>query len=248
MRMEGRHGRCRTKRHLKVIKAFYLLGENAKGEIRNMFIKQITTAFCSAALSLFLVTAAAAQSNPAQTNSGQNPLRATPNSTNNSTQPQELSAHDRQVLDYLAKQSPGEVEISQMVESKTTNPQVKEFAQRMVHDHAILDSQVKAAFTKLGMQMPQPMTSGEDQLRSKLENESGKQLDDTYIQAQITGHEKVLRMVTPVADQGEHLQDSHPTIVELTEEIRPVLYQHLQLAKMVAKEIGAAPAQSASAK
>jgi hypothetical protein len=91
----------------------------------------------------------------------------------------------------------------------------------MVHDHTILDSQVKAAFTKLGMQMPQPMTSSQYQLRNKLQNESVKHLDDAYMQEQIKSHEKALRMVTPVADQGEKLQDSNPTIVELTEEVRP---------------------------
>jgi putative membrane protein len=174
------------------------------------------------------------------------------NNMNNSAQPiqthKPLSSQDKQFLDKLARGSEGEVALGKYMEQKAANPQVKEFAERMVHDHSILDAQAKKVFADFGLQPPPPDTAGQQKLQAELDKESGKKLDDTYIDAQIKEHEQDLALITPQADHGEKLVPSDPTISELAEEVRPVVEQHLQLAQMVAKEIGATPAQTAKMK
>ena len=149
-----------------------------------------------------------------------------------------LSTQDKQFLDNLAKDSQGEVEVAQYVESKTNNPKVKEFAQRMIHDHTILDAEVKEVMDKHSMSMPQPMTAEQQQLLSKLKNESGKQLDQTFMEAQVKGHEEDLSKITPEAEHEARLQPIDPTVGEVAQEARPVIAEHLRLAKEVARDVG----------
>src|SRR5438067_5022117 len=101
-----------------------------------------------------------------------------------------LSSQDQQFVQQLAKGNEGEVEISRMVASKTSNLQVKEFAERMVHDHSALDQQLRQVASKHGMDMPQPMTSEQQQLQSKLQGMSGAELDRVYMAAQVKDHEQ----------------------------------------------------------
>ena len=217
-----------------------------------MAAKQLRTILFTVLAAFFLIAMACAQNE----NGMAKPAQPTPNSNNSmnraasqtSGSAKSLSAHDQQFLETLAKSSEGEVTLGKLVEQKTTNPQVKEFAQRMVHDHSILDAQAKRIMSQFGLQPPPPMTTGQQQLHAQLLNESGKQLDNTYMQAQIKEHEKDLSEITPEAQQGEKLQPSDPTVSELAEEARPVVLQHLQLAQTIAKEIGANPTQSAMSK
>ena len=174
------------------------------------------------------------------------------NNMNNSAQPMQthkpLSSQDKQFLEKLAKSSEGEVALGKYVEQKATTPQVREFAERMVHDHSILDAQAKKVFADFGLQPPPPDTAGQQKLQAELDKESGKKFDDTYIDAQIKEHEQDLSLITPEADHGQKLVPSDPTVSELAEEVRPVVYQHLKLAQQVAKEIGASSAQSGMSK
>lgn len=150
-----------------------------------------------------------------------------------------LNTQEQHFLDQLAKGSQGEVQISQMVESKTNNPQVKEFAQRMVHDHTVLDSQVKQLLAKHAMPMPQPMTAEQKQQDNKLKNLSGQQLDRAYMTAQVKDHEQDVQKVSQQAKAANQLKPPDPGVAELSQEALPVLQEHLDLAKKVASEVGA---------
>ncbi len=211
--------------------------------------KHLRTKLFTVLASFILVTMASAQSDTGMAKPG---ASAPSNSMNNadamSNSPKSLSLHDKQFLESLAKGSEGEVALAKIVVQKTTNSQVKDFAERMIHDHSMLDAQAKKVFAQFGLQPPPPMTPGQQQLKAQLEKESGQQLDDTYIAAQVKEHEKDLSAVTPEAEHGEKLQPSDPTVTELAEEARPVIQQHLQLAQTIAKEIGANPSSSDMAK
>lgn len=150
-----------------------------------------------------------------------------------------LSQHDQQFLNHLAKDSQGEVQVSQFVLGKTSNPQVKEFAQRMVHDHSMLDSQLQQVLSKHGMSMPQPMTAQQSQLMQKLQGLSGKQLDKAYMQAAVKGHEQDVAKISPFASQEAKLQPANADVAETAKESLAVIKQHLQLARQVAQQVGA---------
>jgi len=168
---------------------------------------------------------------------------ATPSSSNS------LSSQEQHFLDHIAKDSQGEVQLGKMAESKTSNPQVKEFAQKMVHDHTTLDQQIQQVMSKHGMSMPAPMTAEQQQLQKKLQGLSGQQFDRAYMAAEVKGHEQAIAGVSPHARNEDQLKPSHPDVAELAQEVNPVLKDHLNLAKQVAPEVGAnTTSQSAEAR
>lgn len=152
----------------------------------------------------------------------------------------QLSPADRQFVEHLAKDSEGEVQLAQMVESKTNNPQVKEFAQRMVHDHTVLNQQVKQLMAKKDMTVPRPMTAEQQKLKTELEGMSGEQLDKTFMEEQVKDHEKGVMQIEQHAKNADQLKPPDPDVAELAEETLPVMREHLVLAKHVASEVGVA--------
>lgn len=169
------------------------------------------------------------------------------NTANMNSSKNGLTTQDEHFLDHVAKDSRGEVELGQLVESKTTNSQVKEFAQKMVHDHTMLDNQLTAFMKNHGMTTPAGITAEQQQLKDQLEKLSGAQLDKTYMQAEVKGHGKAVQLVSTHAQNEKELKPSHPGVAEVAQESLPVLQDHLQLAEKVAGEIGAGT-QSAAAR
>jgi putative membrane protein len=170
----------------------------------------------------------------AQQNNGQQGSMATNTSSS-------LPSSDQQFLDHLAKDSRGEVQISKMVEAKTTNPEVKDYAKRMIHDHMMMDRQLHQVMAKHGLPVPQGITSEDQQLQSKLQGLSGQQLDQAYMRAQIQDHEQDVQQVSQKAKSDQQLSPAHPDVAQFAQESLPVLQDHLQLAKSVGAKVGVSP-------
>lgn len=153
----------------------------------------------------------------------------------------QISQSSKRFLDHMAKDSQGEVQLAQMAQNKASNQQVKDFAQKLVQDHTQLDQQMQSAFSQFGMSMPQPMTQEQQQLKSRLQNESGSQFDKAFINAAVRGHEK------DVAAVQQHLQTAqNDQVKQLLQGALPVLQQHLQMAKQLQSQLGSGSQQSAS--
>lgn len=191
-----------------------------------MLQKRIYSLLVAALFCVFALTASAQQNN-------------SQSQQNNSQQQNQLSQHDQHFLKQMAKDGEGEVQIAQMVESKTSNPQVKEYAKRMISDHRNLDRQIAQLMAKKGVTKPQPMTAEQKQLKTKLQGLSGSALDKAFMQAQVKDHQEDVREVSKVAQRDKQLQPSDPAVAQLAQEALPVLKGHLNMAKQVAGEVGA---------
>jgi putative membrane protein len=53
------------------------------------------------------------------------------------------SEDDKQFLSMAAQSDMDEIKLSQLAESKASNPQVKAFARKMVADHTMLEAKMK---------------------------------------------------------------------------------------------------------
>jgi putative membrane protein len=140
----------------------------------------------------------------------------------------------KQFLDRMAKDSEGEVQVAKMVESKTSNQQVKDFTQKLISDHEQLDQQMQSTMSQLGISMPQnAMTPSEKQLKTRLQSLSGAQFDQAFVAAQVKDHQKDVREVK------QHLQSaSNPQVKGLLQSALPVLQQHLQMAQQLQSQLG----------
>jgi putative membrane protein len=189
-----------------------------------------------AACCLGLMTFGVAQDNN-QASSSQSEM-SSQQGANSSSQ---VSSSSKKFLDHMAKDSQGEVQIAQMVESKTSNPQVKQFAQKLEQDHTQMDQQMQSTMSQLGMTMPQPLTAQQQQLQSKLQSASGTQFDKDFVNAQVQDHQK------DVSEVQQHLKSvTDENVKQLLQQALPVLQQHLQMAKQLQSQLGSGSQQSAS--
>ena len=131
-----------------------------------------------------------------------------------------------------------DIDAGKLASSKTTNPQVKEFADLMVRDHTSVNDQATALVKKLNVTPEESPTSKSlkadgDKMKTKLEGLSGAAFDKAYVDNEIAYHQTVLdaidKTLIPNAKNAE--------LKSLLESVRPVIASHLQHAKTLQSSV-----------
>lgn len=126
-----------------------------------------------------------------------------------------------------------EVKLGQLVAQKSSSQDVKQFAQKMTQDHSQLNSQIKPVAEQLGVQPPTHVSKKAEKLDAKLQSESGKQFNDTYIKSMIKDHEDDL-----MEFRREAQTTQNPQLKQLAQQGAQVIEQHLDMIKQIAKDHG----------
>lgn len=131
-------------------------------------------------------------------------------------------------------QAANEIDINQskLALKKSTNPQVKEFANQMISDHTAVENSVNDLAKKLGVTPEESATSKElrqqaDEETKKLNSLKGKAFDKEYVSHEVAYHQAVIDAATntliPNAQNAE--------LKSALEGAAPLLQGHLQHAK-----------------
>lgn len=168
-------------------------------------------------------------SNPSATQSGM------ANSTMNSGQSSKtLDAMDRSFVNQAAEGGLAEVELGKMAETKAANPQVKQFAERMVHDHTQANDQLKQVASDESIQLPDHISQKDRMLKARLSKLSGDQFDKVYMQNMVKDHQK------DVAQFKRESKDAqNPAVRNFAQKTTPILESHLSEAEQIAPKVEA---------
>lgn len=104
----------------------------------------------------------------------------------------EVTDQDKQ---FLAKASQGgmdEIKLSELAESKATNPQVKAFAHKMVVEHKALDMRMKPFAQAWGLTPPSGLDPDHQAEYDKLSGLSGADFDKEYMNVMEKDHHGAL--------------------------------------------------------
>lgn len=208
----------------------------------NRFIamkKGNTILTCSAAVLLAAATATAqmsgasgAQAQPSMPNPQQMPGNANPGVTgagNNAPTPQQFS--DQAFVRKTLEGGETEVQLGQLAQEKSQSADVKQFAQRMVHDHTELgDKMMKPIAKQIGVSEPKGPSKKDKQLIARLQGLSGNDFDQAYIQAMVKDHKQDLK---EFKDEGQATQD--PNLQKATQVGTNMISQHLQMIEQIAQ-------------
>lgn len=132
-----------------------------------------------------------------------------------------------------------DIEAGQLAVSRTSNPQVREFANRMITDHRGVNQAATDLVTRLGVTPEENPTSqqlrqGGQQNRQALQGLSGAEFDQAYIAHEVTYHQTVLDAIDntliPNAQNAE--------LRALLEQTRPAIAAHLQHAQQLQGSLG----------
>ncbi len=138
---------------------------------------------------------------------------------------------DRMFVSKAMQGSLAEVQLGQLTLQKSNNPQVKEFAQRMIDDHTKLNEQMKPVAQQLGVTVPDQISKGDRKTIAKLQALSGSAYDQAYIKDMVKDHKQDLSDFQMEASSG---QDQ--TTRDAATQGSKVIAQHLQMAQQMAKD------------
>jgi putative membrane protein len=134
--------------------------------------------------------------------------------------PRPLKKSDRDFMEKAAKTSMSEVAISRVAAARTSNPEVRRFAQMMVEDHEnAIDRLSKLAGTR-GVSLP-----AKDPHPDKWEKRDAKNFDREYLDQMVDDHENAVKLFEKQSREGEDADT-----VAYARQHLPKLQTHLQQA------------------
>jgi putative membrane protein len=129
-----------------------------------------------------------------------------------------LKSADRDFMEKAAKASMSEVAISRVAAARTSNPDVRRFAQMMIEDHETAIEQLSALARAYGVSLP-----AKDPHPEKWEKRDAKNFDREYLDQMVDDHQKVVNLFEKQANDG----DDTETVAYARKHL-PKMQQHLQ--------------------
>jgi putative membrane protein len=138
-------------------------------------------------------------------------------------------------MKQLAQANLNEVESGKAAAAKAQNPEVKQFAQKMVTDHQQMYNELLSLAKQKGVALPQS-GSLKEKAQSKLaERASGADFDKKYMEEMVKEHQKDVQDTQNVAAKAKD-----PDFKRAVEKAHAKIQEHLQMAQSIASKTGAA--------
>jgi putative membrane protein len=142
-------------------------------------------------------------------------------------------AMDKAFVKKALEGNMAEVQMGQLALQKSSDDQVKQFAQRMVDDHGKMLDQLKPAAQAMGVKVPDRPSKGAMKNMDKMKALSGDAFDQAYIKDMVKDHKK---------DSSEFKQEAqntqNPQLKQLVTEASQTIDSHLQQIQQIAQAKG----------
>jgi putative membrane protein len=129
-----------------------------------------------------------------------------------------LKKSDRDFMEKAAKASMSEVAISRIAAARTSNAEVRRFAQKMVDDHETAIEQLGVVAGARGVSLP-----AKEPRPEKWEKRDAKNFDREYLEQMIDDYQNVVKLFEKQARDGEDVDT-----VAYARKHLPKMQQHLQ--------------------
>ena len=145
---------------------------------------------------------------------------------------------DPQIAKIVVTANQVDIDAGKLAVSKSTNPEIKKFAQTMVTDHTGVNKQAVDLATKLGVKpedndTAKSLASGGQANLANLKTLKGKEFDKAYVDHEVAYHQAVLDAVDKTLIPGAKNDELKALLVK----VRPAFVAHLEHAKMVQSDL-----------
>jgi putative membrane protein len=127
-----------------------------------------------------------------------------------------------------------EVELGRLALRRAADSSVKEFGQRMVTDHTAANAEFKSIAARKNTEIPTEVSSDQKSMIEQLSKLSGAEFDKKYMSDMVKDHEEDVKEFQTQSNDG-----TDPDIKAFAAKTLPILQGHLQMAREVAKKVGA---------
>jgi putative membrane protein len=118
-----------------------------------------------------------------------------------------------------------EVEKGKIAVKQTSNPDVKEFAQKMISDHSKANDELESIARKKNFTLPS-LGAKHQAILGKFEKSTGAAFDKAYVEDQIKDHEKAVALFEKEATSGTDAE-----LKEFAQKTLPTLKEHQSMVK-----------------
>jgi len=136
---------------------------------------------------------------------------------------------DRKFATEAAQGGQTEVALGKLAVSKASNPDVKEFGQRMVDDHSKANDELKSLAMSKSFALPSGIGSKNSAVVAKLSKLSGTAFDRAYMKDMVEDH---VHDVAAFAKESKSAKD--PDLKAWAGRTLPTLEDHLKMARAAA--------------
>ena len=137
---------------------------------------------------------------------------------------------DKAFVKKALEGSMAEVEMGKLALQKSSDDQVKQFAQRMVDDHSKMVDELKPVAEQLGVKVPDGPSKGQKKKMDKMQALSGDAFDQAYIKDMVKDHK---------SDDSEFKQEAqstqNPQLKQMVMQSDQIIESHLQQIQQIAQ-------------
>ena len=118
-----------------------------------------------------------------------------------------------------------EVEAGKVALSKSQDPEIRSFAQRMVTDHGKANAELESLATRKGITAPKKLDADHLALLDSLKSKNGKDFDQAYAEHMNMDHSKAIALFESAAGSND------PDLAQFAKKTLPTLKEHKELAQ-----------------
>jgi putative membrane protein len=148
-----------------------------------------------------------------------------------------FSSHDKKFVKAAAEDSMAAIKIGQLAEQKTTNPNIKRFAQQQVQTHQSMHNQLQPIAQQSNVTLPTQLNSRDQKEYNRLSSLSGTQFDQDYTRWAAQSHQRALDAFQQESRSGQNAQ-----LKTFASNSTPTIQRNLQMAQSLERGGGAAAA------
>lgn len=143
-----------------------------------------------------------------------------------------LSQEDRDMIEDLAEANLAEIETGQLALSKSQNPRVREYAQKMIDDHGMAQQELQQMAQAKGMTLPQKTDLAHRTVSGALRLLSGETFESQYInRVGLDDHQRTVELLQKTQNQARDTE-----LKALAGRMLPVVQDHLDMARQISQQ------------
>ena len=140
--------------------------------------------------------------------------------------------NDAQIAAIVVTANQVDIDAGEVAKSRSSNKEVKEFAQRMITDHSGVNKAATDLVTRLKVKPQENPTSaslkkGGDEALNRLKGLKGAEFDKAYVDNEVTYHQAVLDAIDKTLIPNAKNEELKALLVK----VRPAFVAHLEHAK-----------------
>ena len=196
------------------------------------FARKLSCLFFGAFVMSLNVAAQPANQPPKPTTPTAPPAAGSSSAATSTTVATTVSKEDREFIDKLARGNIAEIETGKLAVGKSTDANVKTFAQQMVDDHSKALNELSGLAMSKGVTLPNEPDDKHKKAAEKLSSLSADKFDKEYVKtAGVNDHKDTVSLLKKMKKDAKD-----PDLRGLAEKMLPTVEHHLKMAEELYKQ------------